>query len=95
MYYSCVIVALRKLVEKRKNVEGRKEKRDIIRDYTSFDSQVYAPMTRIGVYLDAGADQYSIKSPYNTTLQGTCQFCCAYTVLACVVLFLYLQEFNS
>ncbi len=80
---SCVTVALRKLVEKRKNVEGRKEKRDIIRDYTSFDSQVYAPMTRIGVYLDAGADQYSVKSPYNTTLHGMCQYC---TVLACVIL---------
>ena len=65
-----LFVALRKLIEKRKNVEGKKEKRNIIRDYTNYDSQVYAPMTRIGVYLDAGADQYTVRNSYNTTLHG-------------------------
>lgn len=62
--------ALRKLVEQRKHVERRREKRDIIKDYTNFDSQVYAPMTRIGVFLDAGSEQYNLQSNYNTALVG-------------------------
>lgn len=53
------------------NVEKQRMRRDIIKDYTSFDSQVYAPMTRIGVYLDAGSEQYTVKNQYNSTLNGT------------------------
>ncbi|XP_019855688.1 PREDICTED: protein MAATS1-like, partial [Amphimedon queenslandica] len=64
------IKALRRLTEQRKHVEKKHEKRDIITDYTNFDSQVYAPMTRIGVYLDAGSEQYVVKSQYNTSLNG-------------------------
>ena len=51
-----------------KDFDRGREKRDIIKD--SFDSQVYAPMTRIGVYLDAGSEQYTVKSQYNSTLNG-------------------------
>ncbi len=51
-------------------MEGKKEKRNIIRDYTKYDSQVYAPMTRIGVYLDGTADKYIVRNSYNTTLHG-------------------------
>ena len=40
-------------------------------EYTNFDSQVHATMTRIGIYLDASSEQYAIKSQYNTTLNGT------------------------
>ena len=63
--------AIRKLTERRRHVEGRSKQRDIISDYTRFDSQVYAPMTRIGVFLDAESEQYNIKSQYSTTLDGT------------------------
>lgn len=63
-------LALRRLTEQRKHVEKKHEKRDIVTDYTSFDSQVYAPMTRIGVYLDAGSEEYVVKNQYNTTLNG-------------------------
>ena len=62
--------ALRKLTEKTRNVEGKLERRSIIQDYTNFDSQTYAPMTRVGVYLDSGSEQYSIKSQFTSTLDG-------------------------
>lgn len=62
--------ALRKLTEKASRVEGKFEKRNIIQQYSNFDSQVYAPMTRIGVYLDNGSEQYNVKSKFSTTLDG-------------------------
>ena len=62
--------AIRKLTEQRRHVEKRKEKRNIISEYTNFDSQVYAPMTRIGVFLDADSEQYHVKSQYTSTLEG-------------------------
>ncbi len=46
----------------------------MIKDYTNFNSQVYAPMTRIGMYLDSGSEQYSVKSRYTNTLEGTTAF---------------------
>ena len=65
-----ISTALRKLTEKRQHLEGKRKERNIIKDYTNFDSQVYAPMTRIGVYLDAGSEQFTVKNRYNTTLDG-------------------------
>ena len=62
--------ALRKVTDKYRNVEGKLERRDIIKEYSNFDSQVYAPMTRIGVYLDSGSEQYNIKSMFTTSIQG-------------------------
>lgn len=62
--------ALRKLTQQSTNVEGKLEKRNVIRDYTNFDSQVYAPMTRIGMYLDTGSEQYNVKSRFTNTLEG-------------------------
>lgn len=64
------VKALRKLTENRQHLEGKRKERNIIKDYTNFDSQVYAPMTRIGVYLDAGSEQFTVKNRYNTTLDG-------------------------
>ena len=65
-----VRVALRKLSKKSSNVEGKLQRENIIQQYTNFDSQVYAPMTRIGVYLDSGSEQYSVKNWFTTTLDG-------------------------
>lgn len=42
----------------------------MIEKYSRFDSQVYAPKTRIGVYLDSGSEQYNVKSKFTTTLDG-------------------------
>ena len=71
LHYLHFTTAIRKLIEQRRHVEGKQERRNIINEYTNFDSQVYAPMTHIGIYLDANSEQYTIKSQYNTTLNGT------------------------
>lgn len=63
-------VALRKLSKKSSNVEGKLERTSVIQQYSNFDSQVYAPMTRIGVYLDSGSEQYTVKNCFTTTLDG-------------------------
>ena len=36
----------------------------------SFPLQVYAPMTRTGVFLDAGSERYTVQSTLTTTLEG-------------------------
>lgn len=61
---------MRKLKEKRKNVEGKLERRDIIKDYSTHGSQTYAPMSRIGVFLDQGSEQYNVQSFHLSTYQG-------------------------
>ncbi len=64
------ISAIRKLTEKRRKVEGNLERRDITKDYAGFNSETYAPMTRHGVFLDKGSEQYVVKSKYLSTYQG-------------------------
>ena len=51
-------------------MERKFKQRKVIEQYSNFDSQVYAPMTRIGVYLDSGSEQYNVKNRFNTTLEG-------------------------
>ena len=68
----CYFPAIRKLTEKRRNVENKLERRDVTHDYSSFGSQVYAPLTRIGVFLDRGSEQYNVKSQYLSSYQGRC-----------------------
>ena len=63
-------VALRNLTKDARNVEGRLQRKSIIHQYSNFDSQVYAPMTRIGVYLDSNSEQYNVKSKLTTSLNG-------------------------
>ena len=63
-------VAVRKVTEKRKLVEGKHERRDVIKEYSNYDSQTYAPMSRVGVFLDRGSEQYVVKSSYLSTYQG-------------------------
>ena len=64
------ISAIRKLTEKRRKVEGKLERRDVINDYSSFNSQTYAPLTRVGVFLDRGSEQFVVKSRHLNTYQG-------------------------
>lgn len=61
---------MRKLKEKRKNVEGKLERRDIVKDYNTHNSQTYAPMSRVGVFLDRGSEQYNVQSFHLSTYQG-------------------------
>lgn len=63
-------VAIRKLTEKRRKVEGKFERRQIINEYSSYGSQSYAPLTRVGIFLDRGSEQYVVKSRHLNTYQG-------------------------
>ncbi|XP_074652837.1 cilia- and flagella-associated protein 91-like [Tubulanus polymorphus] len=64
------IKALRKLAKKRRMVEGKFERRDVVNEYSGYGSQVYAPLTRIGVFLDRGSEQYVVKSHYLNSYEG-------------------------
>ncbi|KAL8577811.1 hypothetical protein ACOMHN_054561 [Nucella lapillus] len=64
------IKTIRKLTAVRKMVEGKLERRQIINDYSSSGSQTYAPLTRLGVFLDRGSEQYVVKSRHLSTYQG-------------------------
>lgn len=64
------IKTVRKLNEKRRKVEGKLERREIVKDYSDYDSQTYAPMSRVGVFLDRGSEQFNIKSYHLNTYQG-------------------------
>ncbi|KAI8509247.1 Cilia- and flagella-associated protein 91 [Branchiostoma belcheri] len=64
------IKTIRKLTKKRLNVEGKVERRDITHDYSNHASQTYAPISRVGVFLDRGSEQYVVKSRHLTTYEG-------------------------
>eukprot|EP01135_Chromosphaera_perkinsii_P012450 Nk52_evm61s2657 gene=Nk52_evmTU61s2657 len=64
------IKLLRKLQEKRKNVEGKVQHRDIIDDYAKPSSQVYAPITRLGVFPDKDSERFKISSYLTETYEG-------------------------
>ena len=55
------VKALRKLNEKRKNVEGKLQRREIIKEYYNHGSQVYAPQTRVGQFLDVHSEQFKVS----------------------------------
>lgn len=62
--------ALRNLTKDCSNAEGKLQRQTVVERYSNFDSQVYAPKTRIGVYLDSGSEQYNVKSKFTTSLDG-------------------------
>ncbi|NXR08029.1 CFA91 protein, partial [Semnornis frantzii] len=64
---------LRKLIAKRKNVMGKLERRDIIKEYTDFASQTYAPLSRNGYFPDNHSECYVVKSCYLDTFAGLCE----------------------
>ena len=55
------IKVLRKMYKKRKNVEIKGIKRDIIEEYANYGSTVYAPITRDGLSLDKKANKYEVQ----------------------------------
>ncbi len=63
-------LVIRKLTQKRDAVEGKLDRRDFLKDYSDPASQVYAPMSRIGVFLDRGSEQNVVRSRYLSTYQG-------------------------
>uniref|UniRef100_A0A8C3PM19 Cilia- and flagella-associated protein 91 n=1 Tax=Calidris pygmaea TaxID=425635 RepID=A0A8C3PM19_9CHAR len=70
--HDCALM-LRKLIAKRKNVMGKLERRDIIKEYTDFASQTYAPLSRIGYFPDNHSERYVVKSFYLETFAGLCE----------------------
>ncbi|NWI61764.1 CFA91 protein, partial [Calyptomena viridis] len=70
--HDCALM-LRKLIAKRKNVMGKLERRDIIKEYTDFSSQPYAPLSRIGCFPDKNSDCYVVKNFYLNSFAGLCK----------------------
>ncbi|XP_061221429.1 cilia- and flagella-associated protein 91 isoform X2 [Neopsephotus bourkii] len=64
---------LRKLIAKRKNVMGKLERRDIIKDYIDLASQPYAPLSRIGYFPDNHSERYVVKNVHLNTFAGLCE----------------------
>ncbi|XP_017568957.1 cilia- and flagella-associated protein 91 [Pygocentrus nattereri] len=64
------VLSLRKLTAKRKNVEGRLERRDIVNDHSDYGSQTYAPLSRHGVFPDQNSERHVVKNRFLNTYQG-------------------------
>ncbi|KAM5336763.1 cilia- and flagella-associated protein 91 isoform 4-T4 [Glossophaga mutica] len=64
------VSAIRKLVGKRKNVEGKLERRNIIKDYSDYASQVYGPLSRLGRFPDNNSEDFVVKNHYLDTYEG-------------------------
>uniref|UniRef100_A0A8C7FLJ2 Cilia- and flagella-associated protein 91 n=1 Tax=Oncorhynchus kisutch TaxID=8019 RepID=A0A8C7FLJ2_ONCKI len=62
--------SMRKLTAKRKNVEGKLKRRDIIKDYSNYSSQTYAPLSRIGLFPDRHSQRNMVKSRYLDIYEG-------------------------
>lgn len=57
-------------------VEGKLERRDITNDYATYQSEAYAPLTRHGVFMDKGSEQFMVKSKYLSTYRGKDEMSC-------------------
>ncbi|XP_032262520.1 cilia- and flagella-associated protein 91 [Phoca vitulina] len=64
------VSAIRKLVGKGKNIEGKLERRNIIRDYCDYASQVYGPLSRLGRFPDNNSEDFVVKNHYLNTYEG-------------------------
>lgn len=62
--------AMRKLLAKRRNVEGKLERRDIIQDYSDYGFQTYAPRSQIGQIPDRNSNRNVVKSHFLRTYEG-------------------------
>lgn len=63
-------LALRQIIEKRRNVEGKLERGDIVLDYTRYCSQTYAPLTPKGVFPKWNTQKDVVKNRYLDTYEG-------------------------
>lgn len=65
-----LFTVIRKLTGKQRNIEGKLERRNVLRDYSDPSSQVYAPLTRAGVFPDRNSAKNKVRSRHLTTYQG-------------------------
>ncbi|CAH8619001.1 unnamed protein product [Schistosoma rodhaini] len=61
---------IRKLLKLRLAAKESKFKRDIIIDYAKPSSQVFAPLTRLGVFPDRSSERYVVKNIYSSRFEG-------------------------
>ncbi|CAH8610401.1 unnamed protein product [Schistosoma haematobium] len=61
---------LRKLLKLRLAAKENKFKRDMIMDYAKPSSQVFAPLTRLGVFPDRSSERYVVKNIYSSRYEG-------------------------
>ncbi|XP_029795250.1 cilia- and flagella-associated protein 91 isoform X2 [Suricata suricatta] len=64
------VSAIRKLVGKGKNIEGKLERRNIIKDYSDYASQVYGPLSRLGRFPDNNSEDFVVRNQYLNTYEG-------------------------
>jgi len=65
------VVGLRKMTLNKGKVEGRLIRTNITDQYADFGSQAYAPLTRVGVFLDCNSEQFVVHNRYLDTYQGS------------------------
>jgi hypothetical protein len=76
--------ALRKLTERRRNIENIVERRDIISDYANYASRVYAPRARDGLCQHHADDTLQIADTGMLTFDGTeAYFIADFHLLSC------------
>ncbi|KAL4656997.1 protein MAATS1 [Arapaima gigas] len=63
-------VSIRKLIAKRRNVEGKLERRDIVKDYSDYASQVYAPLSRVGLFPEPSSKCGVVKNRFLGSYEG-------------------------
>ncbi|XP_075818535.1 cilia- and flagella-associated protein 91 [Microtus pennsylvanicus] len=61
---------IRKLLRKGKNIEGKLQRRDIIKEYSDFGSQVYGPLSRLGRFPDNNSEDFVVRNHYLNTYEG-------------------------
>ncbi|XP_004633388.1 cilia- and flagella-associated protein 91 [Octodon degus] len=64
------VATIRKLVAKKKNIEGKLQRRDIIKEYSDHASQVYGPLSRLGRFPDNNSEDFVVKNHYLNTYEG-------------------------
>ncbi|XP_060786401.1 cilia- and flagella-associated protein 91-like [Neoarius graeffei] len=62
--------SLRKLIAKRKTLEGKWMRPDIINEHLDYTSQMYAPLSHHGLFPDRHAQGDAVKSHFLDTYQG-------------------------
>uniref|UniRef100_A0A667X454 Cilia- and flagella-associated protein 91 n=1 Tax=Myripristis murdjan TaxID=586833 RepID=A0A667X454_9TELE len=85
-------IPLRKLTAKSRNVEGKLERRDIIKEYTDYSSQTYAPLTRRGVFPDSNTRRNVVKSRFLDTYEGLTLSDLEKKNKNAICMFIYLQK---
>jgi len=51
-------------------------RRDIISEYGDYGSQVFAPLTKLGLFPDRCQHKYQVKTRFLNTYRGTCSCTC-------------------